>query len=202
MSNTLWRWNLGNPGRIVLFAVLIWLAALVPALAEPDAFSAPAASMVGFDLSKGSIRIKADTLVASQAENMARFEGHVVATQEKTIIKSDTLKIWYTPAPGADKEQGALPSTQALEKIQASGNVRITNDSFTSQSDQAIYTQKDGNLVLTGDQAEVISGRNKVQGATITRSREGLLTFEGGVVAEFFPEESGAGESKPAQEGK
>ena len=202
MSNTRRAWKLAGVVNIVLVTVLACLWALGPVWADNSVNAPDQAALAGFDLSKGAIKITAQKLVTNQEENMAWFSMNVKATQGKTTIKADELTIWYKGENKADEVQSGLPASQSLEKIQALGNVEIVNDAFTSHSDEALYLQATGDLVLTGAPARVVAGKNTVSGETITRSKEGLLTFEGGVQAEFFPEGSKEDEEKPAEEGQ
>ncbi|WP_028313143.1 LptA/OstA family protein [Desulfatibacillum aliphaticivorans] len=202
MSNINHKRLLPSIIKIFLLTVFACVCSLGPLWADNSAQTPDQAALAGFDLSKGPIKIKAQKLVTNQEENKAWFSMDVVATQGKTTIKANELTIWYVGEKEQNDVQSGLPASQSLKKIQALGNVEIVNEAFTSHSDEALYLQKTGDLVLTGGPAKVVSGKNTVSGEIITRSKDGLLTFEGGVQAEFFPEKSEENKDKPAKEGE
>ncbi len=167
---------------VACFSALFLIFAC-PVLAQPTG----AVGNLAFDVSKGPIIVKSNKLVASQLENMAEFSGNVKAVQGDTTVNSDILKIWYTPS--SPTETDAVPGSDALDRIEADGNVTITSQGFTATADAAKYSEKDGKLVLTGDQAILESGENRISGASITLDNEGTITWEGGVVAEITQED-------------
>ena len=69
------------------------------------------------------IRIIADKLLAEIDAGVIEFVGNVKATQAETVVTSDRLKIIYTPE--ANKEPATVLKPVAIEKIIASGKVKI-----------------------------------------------------------------------------
>lgn len=123
------------------------------------------------------IHITADRLISDSGNNQAEFVGNVRATQGKTRITADRLKIFFTGGSTASN----APSAQSIEKLVASGNVEIKFDNRLAVAKQAVYITAERVLVLTGPDASVTSGENTISGEKITFYREdGRFTVEGG----------------------
>lgn len=142
------------------------------------------------------IQISAESLEADDAKKYAEFAGNVRAVQGETVITSDRLKIFYegNPASRDEKKEKALENTgDAIQKIVASGNVKIRFDNMDAQASEAVYTTADRILVLSGPGARIrkpdsgeITG-NKI----IIRRDDGRIRFEGGVEGFLLPGEKG-----------
>jgi len=87
-------------------------------------------------------------------KNIAIFNNNVKVEKPDMTIYSDKMEVFFTP-----KEQPAQPKTPApgmaalsssVDRIVASGNVRIVRGENTSFSQQAIYTAADKKITLTG----------------------------------------------------
>ncbi|MBA4368526.1 MAG: lipopolysaccharide transport periplasmic protein LptA [Desulfobacterium sp.] len=125
------------------------------------------------------IHITSDQLNINDITKEAEFKGNVQATQENTIIHSDTLQIFYK------KDQPALEnvpnSVQSIQKIIAKGNVKINFDNRLAEADQAVYTADNGILELTGDNCKVTSEKNMISGKKIIFHRnDGRIQVESG----------------------
>lgn len=125
------------------------------------------------------IHITSDQLIINDMTKEAEFKGNVLATQENTIIQSDTLQIFYK------KDQPALEnvpnSVQSIQKIIAKGNVKINFDNRLAEADQAVYTADNGILELTGDNCKVTSEKNMISGKKIIFHRnDGRIQVESG----------------------
>ena len=83
------------------------------------------------------------------------FTGKVVAKQGDITIFADKITVNY-----ADKKGD-------VEKIEASGNVRIVQQNKTGTAAQAVYDSSDGRITLTGN-PRVMQGGNSISGKTIT----------------------------------
>lgn len=147
------------------------------------------------DIKKEQIHISAQSLVADDAEKYAEFIGNVKAVQGSTTINADRLKIHYEgqaknriksqPGDKNKKEQ------DSINKIIATGNVKIKFDDIDAQASEVIYTTKDRTLILNGPGAKVVkkgSGSTSAKKITIHRDT-GQIKFEGGVEGFFFPGE-------------
>jgi lipopolysaccharide export system protein LptA len=125
------------------------------------------------------IHITSDQLNINDMTKEAEFRGNVLATQENTVIHSDTLQIFYK------KDQPVLEnvpnSAQSIQKIIATGNVKINFDNRLAEADQAIYTADSGILELTGDNCKVTSEKNMISGKKIIFHRnDGRIQVESG----------------------
>jgi lipopolysaccharide export system protein LptA len=119
------------------------------------------------------IQIIADKMITNNVEKYAEFAGDVKTTYPNFAMVSDTLRIYY---------KDNLPGNQELiERIVASGNVTITSDKYTAQSQSAEYDMHTMILVLEGDDSMVQSGKNILTGSKITIYRKDeKINVEGG----------------------
>jgi lipopolysaccharide export system protein LptA len=123
------------------------------------------------------IRIVADKLFAEIEAGLIEFVGNVKATQAKTVITADRLRIFYDP----DTIKGQSPTlkTESIEKIVATGHVKIRYEDIIAETDKAEYTMKSEVLVLTGQQSKVTQGGHSITGAKFTLQRsDGKLMAE------------------------
>jgi len=116
------------------------------------AFAAPP---VHKDRSKLPITVKSNEMTADNKGKTAIFSGKVVAKQGDITIFSDKLVVNY-----ADKNE-------SVEKIEATGNVRIVQQDRTGFADQAVYESNNGRIVLTGT-PRVVQGSDSISGKVIT----------------------------------
>ena len=118
---------------------------------------------------ENKLRITADRLVGSYNRNYAEFTGNVEAVYGNFIIKSDSLKIYNKRDPG--KKEKSKAGKESIDKIIATGNVKIWADGKVATTQQAIYTTDTMVLVLTGENSTVTSNKNYVSGSKITINR-------------------------------
>lgn len=138
------------------------------------------------------IRITADKLFGEIDAGVIEFVGNVKATQAETVITADRLKIIYHP----DAIKGETPALEpvSIEKIIATGHVKINYNNIIAETDEAEYTMKSEVLVLKGEQSKVTQAGHSITGTTFTLHRsDGKLTVESGekqrVKAVFQPSE-------------
>ncbi|MGD9105467.1 MAG: LptA/OstA family protein [Desulfobacterales bacterium] len=125
------------------------------------------------------IHITADKLIADNKVDYAEFIGNVRATQEDTIITADRLKIFVKKNPGNKGASGV--GTESINKIIASGNVKINFDNRVAVTRQAVYNTETGVLILSGDNSRIISGKDSISGEKITLYRTtGRIIVESG----------------------
>lgn len=142
------------------------------------------------DQSKEKIHVTADSLTSESNAKFAEFKGNVKVTQGDFVIISDSLKILYKES-GGEKKAG---TTESIEKIIATGNVKIESEETTAVSQQAEYDTNSMIMVLTGEDSSVFDKKNSVTGSKITFNRkDGIVKAEGDknkrVSAVFFPDE-------------
>lgn len=140
------------------------------------------------------IHITADKLISDNDADYAEFIGNVRATQEDTVITADSLKIFVKKNP--DNKSAPGVGTESINKIIASGNVKINFDNKVAVTPQAVYNTETGVLVLSGDNSRIVSGKDSISGEKITIYRTtGRITVESGgekrVEAVFYSGEKG-----------
>jgi len=71
-------------------------------------------------------------------EGVILFDKNVVVDDPQFMLKCDRLLIF-------------MESTNDVNQVMALGNVNFSNDVHSATCDKAVYTRKDGQLVLSGD---------------------------------------------------
>ena len=139
------------------------------------------------------IQITADQLISDNEDRYAEFIGQVKATWGDFKITSDKLRIYY---------QGDLLDSKAnsgdeelIKKIIATGNVKITTEQYNAEAERAEYDTTAMTVVLIGENAKVISGKNSIIGSKITMNQKsGEVKVEGSakkrIKAEFYTQEN------------
>ena len=115
------------------------------------------------------IQITADQLITHADQNYAEFLGNVEAVQGNFELRSDKLKIYYRAGTGISGS--AAPGEEALEKVVASGNVRIKSDNQHAETEKAEYAVASGLLILTGENTTLTDGNNSIRGSKIRLNR-------------------------------
>ncbi len=123
------------------------------------------------------LHILADRLISDSEAKHAEFIGNVTATQGTTVIKSDSLRIYYKE--NLDNKENIISGEESIKKIVAKGNVKIRFDDSVAETEEASYTTETGVLVLSGADSKVLSGNNSISGTKITLYRtDGRITVE------------------------
>lgn len=122
-----------NPGGWVfgLFMAVVCAFLLMPGTSRAESGSSRKGPV------KKSVTVTADRLEADNKKNIVVFKGDVVA-EEDFLLCSDELYISYG--------QG-----QRLDKLVATGSVRIYQENKESSSDKAVYDRAARTVVLTGN---------------------------------------------------
>jgi lipopolysaccharide export system protein LptA len=125
-----------------------------------------------------AIHITSDLLTTDNETGFVEFSGNVRAIQGTTVIVSDSLKVFYKE--GADSAQKISGGPGAVEKIVASGNVKINFDDKQAVSNKAEYVTDTQILVLSGPDSKVTTANESIAGAKITLYRsDGRIKVEG-----------------------
>ncbi len=110
--------------------------------------------------SEGPIRIQSDRMETMDKEGNVVFSGHVKATRGDLVIYSDVLKVYYKEAPGKKGKR-------VIDKIVATGHVKITKEGRMATGESAVYDKAGEKIILSGA-AQVWEGPNRVRGEKIT----------------------------------
>ena len=140
--------------RLLPLGVAAVLATSVIAAAAQDA--QPAATNGSSD---EPIEISSDRLVLEQNQQLATFTGNVDAVQGDTTLRSDQLRVFYT----SDEERQASGSQQSVKRLEADGNVIITQPGETAEGDSGVYDLVAGKMVLIGN-VVLTQGESVVKG--------------------------------------
>ncbi len=132
------------------------------------------------------IHISADRMLSDTQAQYVEFTGNVKATQGDTDIQAKRLKIFYHKDKKGERPGGMI------EKITASGAVRIKFDDKLAQTQEAVYTTDNEVLVLSGPDSKVSSGQEYISGSKITVNRKtGQIQVEGSVKGVIYPKDKG-----------
>jgi lipopolysaccharide export system protein LptA len=117
------------------------------------------------------IQIEADRMESIQKKNVITFSGHVEARQDDLIIHADQMTVQYIESrkPGnaaASGEQPGAGSVRKIDKIIATGNVKIVQKDWVAVGDVMDYIEHQRKAILSGN-AKAWQGKNMVAGETI-----------------------------------
>ena len=116
-------------------------------------------------------------MIAGGASGAVEFIGNVQATQAKTIITADRLKIIFTP--DSLKSQSWAPKPESIEQVVAQGHVKIIHEDIIAETDLAEYTVKSAVLTLAGERSNITQRGNSISGTKFTLYRsDGKITVE------------------------
>jgi lipopolysaccharide export system protein LptA len=135
---------------------------------------------------------EANTLELDNKNKTATFKGNVVAKQEQKgkeplYIYCDKMVIYSSeetekkPAPSKSKGDEKKNLTQQVDKIVASGQVKIYNDKDRATGETAVFYNADQKIILSG-KAEFWQGKNLIKGEEITvwiKEDRALVTSKG-----------------------
>ena len=135
------------------------------------------------------IQIVADELMSFNEEKYADFIGNVKVTQGDFTITADKLRIHYRGELLDNEKKGS--EEDIIQKIVATGKVKITSEQYEALADKAEYDTDTKTVILSGENAKVISGKNSISGSVIRLNQQsGQVKVEGSatkrIKAEFF----------------
>lgn len=114
------------------------------------------------------VQISSNSLDADDKAGVFVFRGAVVAKQDNATIYADQLEVYYTQTPMQNNEAGTVDkNTRSIQKIIASGAVRIVQNERIATGERAEYIYANSAIILTGSPA-VRQGANTVSGEKIT----------------------------------
>ncbi len=150
-------------GRLLLMIVMgLWLVSYPCPLAET------AESKKKPFIDSQPIEITADRLEAYDEKKMVLFSGNAIATQGDRIIKAEKIILYYKKEGRDAGKEGwkGVGKSGDLEKIEARGQVAVTQGDRLVTGDQAVYYQDAQRIVMTGN-AAMRQGNNLVHGDKI-----------------------------------
>ena len=123
------------------------------------------------------VEIVSDSFTVNQSRGTAEFAGNVVIGQGDMRLSAGKVRVEYSTATeGDDREIGRLI---------ASDGVTLAFGGQAAEANSAIYSIKDGNIVLKGD-VIITQGENALAGQTITINLDdGSARVEGRVKTIF-----------------
>lgn len=163
--------------------------------AEAPRSAAPAAARSS-DQAK-PIEIQADRLEVDQEQQLAIFSGNVDAVQGELSLRADRLRVFYTDEGERQAAANAGGNDQGIRRIEAEGNVLLTQPGETAEGDAGVYDPIAGTLILRGN-VVLTRGQNVIRGARLDSNLDSgvsVVTAAGGrdrrVRALFVPDGSG-----------
>ena len=119
---------------------------------------------------KEPIEVVSNKMEAFQEKKMVVFSGNVVAQQGDIKLTADRLSIYYTKKSEGKKEtvgKQELEVAGDLERIEANGNVIITQKELSATGEEAVYYQDSAQFVMTGKPV-LKQGKNVIKGCKVT----------------------------------
>ena len=119
------------------------------------------------------IEITSDALEVRQAENVAIFTGKVEAGQGTLRLTAERVRVYYDQEGSDDAETGAI------ERMEAEGDVFLSNGSETAEGEWAEYDVVSG-MMRMGGSVVLTQGRNAISGdALVIDMNAGTGRIEG-----------------------
>ena len=121
------------------------------------------------------VQIDAKTLEVRDKSKIATFSGKVKVVQGDTTMHCDKLVVFYGQEIGiADNKQavqasadpGALPGAQNIRRIEAHGNVTVTDKDQSAKGEIGVYDLRAKTVTLTGN-VVVSQGNNVIHGERV-----------------------------------
>jgi lipopolysaccharide export system protein LptA len=119
--------------------------------------------------SKEPIEILSDRMEAFNQKQMVVFSGNAVVKQADWVLKTDRLTLYYKKEAGKQDKSGAkeIGGAVNLEKIEATGNVIVTQKMKVATSDAAVYFQESAQIIMTGNPV-IREKKNIIKGCKVT----------------------------------
>lgn len=125
--------------RALCLAVVLF--ALVPGLAASQGATVPFGGLQ-HDAAL-PVEITADALALDQAAGTAVFTGSVKVGQGSLRMAADRIEVFYAAEDGQ--------STGEVRRMQATGNVTLSNGTEAAEAQQAVYEVGSGIVEMTGE---------------------------------------------------
>ena len=111
------------------------------------------------------LEITSNRMEAFNEKKLVVFSGNAVVTQGSNVLKADQLLLYYKKDPDKKEKIGSIETerTGDLEKIEAKGNVSLTQGKRVATGDEATYFRESNKVVMTGN-AVLSEGKNSIKG--------------------------------------
>lgn len=170
-----------NSRRDLLAAAVF--AALMAFATAGAAAQGPPTGFEGFSRNKGQpVKIQAASLEVRDKEKIATFRGDVHVTQGDTLLRCQTLVVYYD----ADDVTGGRPAQpgpteqQQIRKMEALGGVIVNQKDQNATGERADFDMKSNTLVLSGN-VVVTKGQDVLRGPKlVVNMTDGVSRMEGG----------------------
>lgn len=162
--------NQSIPATVLLVSIMAAALLLAPWPYAKQALSDDTLLYAASNNQTDKIHVTSNRLETDNEASFAEFSGDVIVTQGTTVINSDMLRVYYKGS--GDKQATSGSGSGMIDRIVASGNVRIQMDDRQAESDRAEYVTETGLITLTGKNAKVSSGNNSIAGHKITIHRQ------------------------------
>jgi lipopolysaccharide export system protein LptA len=117
------------------------------------------------------VRVTSSRLVYRDEERQAHFEGGVLVQGADLTISADNMNVFLLPREKKPEAQVGDGPAQ-LDRIVATGSVRITQSSRRAVGEQLTYTAADEKFVLTGGLPSIFDAEHgKITGVSLTYFR-------------------------------
>lgn len=160
--------------------VRLGIIAATLAVTASAAAQGAAQGLLPADRSRGQgkdlpVQIDAKTLEVRDKSKIATFYGKVKVVQGDTTMHCDKLVVFYGQEIGiADNKQavqtsadsGALPGAQNIRRIEAHGNVTVTDKDQSAKGEIGVYDLRAKTITLTGN-VVVSQGNNVIHGERV-----------------------------------
>lgn len=182
--------------RVALNHFVIILSAALSLLPAPGRAqagrSAPTPLLPGGD-PHAPVNVNADKLEYSGKEQKAVYSGHVVARQGNGSLRASTLTIYFAGNAANAGLGFASAGPSAVDRMEASGPVTITQDDQVGVGDSAAYDKSHDSVVLTGN-VSLTQGPNIVKGDKLIYDlATGQAQVVGRVTSLFIPGQDSSG---------
>ena len=114
------------------------------------------------------LKLISDRMEAFNEKKLVIFTGNAIAKQGDRVLKSDQLLLYYKKEPAKNDKVGPMQieGTGDLEKIEAKGNVSVTQGDRIATGDEGVYYHDTGQIILTGN-ALLKEGKNSIKGCRV-----------------------------------
>jgi lipopolysaccharide export system protein LptA len=193
------------PGLIVLV-----ISSSLQAQPQP---SGPPNALQGFSQNRDQpVKIDAASLEVRDRSKVATFSGNVHLVQGDTTLRCKTLVVYYDGdtvngptaknGPGVQSATPGPSGSQQIRRMEAKGDVLVTQKDQTATGDSAIYDMKTNTVTLiapAGGSVAVTQGGNVMKGSRLVVDlTTNVSHFEGRVSGLIIPSSAKGGDNKGA----